>query len=420
MKLRVVLVGGLIVVALATACGPSQSSQPRARRPGPGAVEPSQQMLDDAARDFVTVRDGFLEWYLESYPVRASELGIHAHDDRLPALDRAAVQRRIDDLLDWLSDLEQVPFVLMREENRYDYAVLEYALRAELLDLEELRSWANEPAVYTRTIAGAIASVAEREYAPLDERLEALRNRMQAAVTTLEAARENLTSPPALWTELAVEDARGLVHYLDATLPGILAAQGAGAAGTAENAGVEPARQRLVAALGEHVDWLERDLLPRSTGTYRLGRYLFQRKLLYEEHVTLAVEELEQINDEAIAEYQDRVEQVAAEIDSDRSAREVMDSITHLYPDPAELIPTAREMMEEVRVWVETSGVVTLPDAGSPTVRESPAYARGAFAFLDAPGPFESPALEAFYNLTNVLPEWSDEQIRQHMSYFNY
>jgi uncharacterized protein (DUF885 family) len=414
---RVTLIGALIGLGIASACGPGAPPSGGERRPTPGAFEPTQAMIEDALQDFETVRDGFIDWHLETHPVRASELGLHSYDSRMPDLSRVGIQRRIDDLLDWLGDLERITFDLMREEARYDYAVMEYALRAELLDLEELRSWASNPMMYTRVIATGLSSVARREYAPMEERLGALRDRLQGALGTLESARENLESPPALWTELAVADTRGLADYVEGPLPEMLEAQ----AGSPVNQDdLDAARSRLVAALREHADWLENDLLPRSTGTYRLGRYLLERKLLYEEHLSLTVEDLDRLNGEAIAEYQERLAQVAAEVDPERSVAEVVDSITHVYPPPEELLSTARAMMDSVRAWVETSGVVPLTTQGSPLVRESPAYARGAFAYLDPPGPFETGDLDAYYFITNVLPEWTEEQKRQHMSYFNY
>lgn len=420
MKRREALVLTILVLATATACGPAPQTGPERGRPTPGQVEPSQAMIDQAAREFAAVRDGFLDWYLEAYPVGASELGIHTYDARLPDLSRPAIQARIDDLLDWLGDLEQVPFALMREDNRYDYAVMEYALRAALLELEEERSWANDPIAYTQTIASGISAVVKREYAPLDERTTALAARMAAAPGILEAARQNLDTPPELWTRLAIADTRGLAEYLETAVPAALEAQGMGGDAAGDGTGLETARTGLIDALREHAAWLEDDLLPRSTGTYRLGRYLLERKLLYEEHVSLGVEELDRINNEKIAEYQDRVAEVAAEIDPDQSVREVMDSVVHEFPAPDDLLATAREMMEEARAWVETSDIVTLHPGAEPVVRESPPFARDAFAYLDAPGPFESADLDAFYYITNVLPGWTEEQKRQHMSYFNY
>jgi uncharacterized protein (DUF885 family) len=50
-----------------------------------------------------------------------------------------------------------------------------------------------------------------------------------------------------------------------------------------------------------------------------------------------------------------------------------------------------------------------------------PTYARKfAFAAMNTPGPFEPPnANQAYYWVTPTEPEWSDEQVENHMKFFN-
>ena len=406
----------IVALALAAACAPASDDEARPQRPVPRVQAPTEQEIEEAVEDFHEVREGFLEWYFEAHPVRASELGVHDYHARLPALDRRGVQRRIDDLLEWLADLEQIRFDLMRGDDRYDYAVLEYGIRGELLDLEEARTWANDPGTYTETLARGLAAVADRQYAPLADRTGALAARMGGGIRLLEAARANVQSPPRLWTQLAVEDARGLIAYLESGLPAMLAAQGA----EGFPAELEEPRSRLRTALEAHVEWLSTQLTPRATGSYRLGRYLLERKLLYTEHVSLELGELERLNTDAIAEYRRRMVEVAREIDPDRSVQAIMDSINADGPAPSELLSAAREMTARARDWTVESGVVEVPRDSLPTVRETLPFARERFSSMNAPGPFDDPGLAAFYNLTNALPDWDEERRREHMTYFSW
>jgi uncharacterized protein (DUF885 family) len=395
-------------------CGPAPEDG-RPERPSPGAMEPPPELVDRAEQDFGEARDAFIEWYLETHPIRATELGVHDYDGRLPALDRAGVQTRIDDLLDWIQELEAIPFDLMTGPDRYDYAILEFALRGELLELEEVRSWVTDPRRYTGVIATGLSSIAEHDYAPASERVEPLQSRMRGSVDLLNAARENLRSPPELWTRLAREEAGALVRYLEEGLPAALEAQAG-----APVAGLDPARERLIGALREYGQWLETDLLPRSTGQFQLGRYLLQRKLLYDEHLSLTVDELERLNEQAIASYQARVDEVAESIDPTRSPRAILDSIARVHPSGEELIPAVQDLVESLRDWTRSSEVVTLPESELPVVRETPAHARGAFAYLDAPGPFEEAPLEAHLYITNAGPEWTEAERDTYLTYFNY
>lgn len=410
-RLIPLLISTLVVAA---ACSPASDEPSRPPRPQPG-MEPTQRDIEEAAEDFDEVRNGFLAWYFEAHPVRASELGVHDYDARLPVMDRRGIQRRIDDLLEWLADLEQIRFDAMEGEDRYDYAILEYGIRAELLELEEARGWANDPTLYTTILARGLATVADQEYAPLQERVKSLIARMSDGTRLLEAVRANVQSPPQLWTELAIEKARGLVAYLERGFSATLAKQ----ADSRLPEGLEEARAQLIEELEAHIEWLSNDLLARSTGTYRLGRYLLERKLLYSEHVSLQLNELERLNADAIAKYRERAVEVAREIDPDRSVRAIMDSIAAVGPTAEELLPTAREVVARARDWTVESGVVGVPRATLPTVRETLPFARDAFSSLDAPGPFGGQELEAFYNLTNARPEWDEERRREHMTYFS-
>lgn len=412
MHLRTTL---LAVLILALGCSPSSSDGgPQGPAPAGTVPEPTEQDITAAAEDFDEVRAGYLEWYFEAHPVRATELGVHDHDGRLPSMSRTGIQRRIDSLLEWLADIEQIRFDLMRDEYRYDYAVLEYGIRSELLDLEEARSWANDPGVYTEVIGRGLASVAEREYTSLEQRTGALHGRLTAARGVLESARENVRRPPRVWTELALADARGLLEYLQG-LPSLLADQGM----DAPPSGLESARRALMSDLEAYIDWMATDLLPRSSGTFRLGRYLLQRKLLYSDHVSLSLEELERLNANAINEYRQELAEVAEAIDPDRSPAEIIDSIVRVGPGPDGLLEAARSATVAARDWVRTSGVVELLRDDPPVVRESPPWARKAFASLDAPGPFESEELDAFLNLTTARETWDERQVEEHMSYFS-
>lgn len=412
MRVRLSLAVGVL---LASACGSPPEPRPPVNQPLE-ALRPTEEQVRRVAEQFGTLETGFLEWYHDAYPVRATNLGIHEADGRLPAQDRQAIQERIDDLLDWLAQVERVPLTMLEDARRFDYAVLEFAIRGELLTLEEVRPWANDPRHYTGLVADGLASVAIREYAPVGQRARSIAARMREALLVLEAARTNLRRPPRLWTEVAIADTRGLMAWLEA-LPEALSAQGGGEV-VGEVIASEAAA--LMDALDAHVAWLESDLLPRSNGDFRLGPYLFQRKLLYDEHVNLSVEELDRLNEQKIAEYQEWVARTAAEIDPSRTPRAIMDSLTAVHPFPEELIPTARSIMLEARDWLRASGVVPLPTDEVPQVVETPPYRRGGFASMDAPGPFSEAGLEAYYYITNVDPDWTEEQKQQHLTYFNY
>jgi len=370
--------------------------------------------------DFHAFVDDFLRWHFQDQPVRATRLGIHEHNHTLPDLTREGHQRRAEEFRGWLGRLEDIDRRALALDDRLDHQVLEYVIRGNLLELEEIRWWTKQPSTYTGTISGAISALADRDFAPVEERVEAILARQAGIPALIDAARENLTEVPELWARQAVAAARGTARYFVEDLPRALEAHGFRDA-PADLRGRFTRENGAAAALVEAFsEWLERELVSRADGDFRLGRDLFERKLRYDEHVELSADRLREINEREIRRYRDWITEVARELDPDRSPAQVMDEITSNFPSPQELIPTAERYQLELQEFIRERGIVTLPTDDRPTVRETPDYARGGFASMSTPGAFETRATEAYYNITNVLTEWTEEQKREHLTYFNY
>jgi len=142
-------------------------------------------------------------------------------------------------------------------------------------------------------------------------------------------------------------------------------------------------------------------------------------KLRLEEFYEGSSAELWAKNEAAILYYQDWVNRIAAELDPTLSVEEVMRQVTADFPEPEDLIETARGMLVDAREFVRVKQIVSLPSERLPVVRATPEYARQGFASMSTPGPLEHVGTEAYYNITNVDPDWTPSQKREHMTYFN-
>ncbi|TVP56431.1 MAG: DUF885 domain-containing protein [Gemmatimonadales bacterium] len=396
-----VVLFGLLTLPLLAACG--------------GLTE------EEAHRQaYHTLVDDFLEWHFADNPVRATRLGIHDHNHALPDLSREAHERRAADLNQWLRSFGAIDPEMLELDDRLDFQVLDQAIRAELLEIEEIRWWTKQPSIYIGTISGGISVMADRSFAPIEERARHILTRQGQVGRILAAARENLDEVPELWAESAVSQARGTARYLREDLVRALDDQGLEEASLELRSQLQRNSQAVADSIDAFADWLESDLLPRADGDFRLGAELFERKLWLDEHVELTVDELREINEREIERYHEWIAEVAAEIDPDRDPADVMAEITSDFPSEDELVETAERYQDELQEFIRANAIVTLPTDDQPTVRETPDYARGGFASMSMPGPFETEATEAYYNITNVLPDWTDEQKREHLTYFNY
>lgn len=384
------------------------------------APEPAPTAMPTPAdAEFTRFAREYLDWYFVQNPVRATGLGLHHSDTRLPDLSAEAHARKTAALHGWLERLGRINRSALTGDAALDVRVLENALRADLLELEEVREWRRNPMVYNGTIVYGLTSLSSREFAPVEERMRSLMARMAGIPAVIASAKANLADVPRLWAVQAVRDTRGTVSYLGKDLHAALEAQGLARVEAPLREQFEAARQKAEAEVEDFARWLEKDLLLRATGDFRLGKALFEKKLALEEHVELSAEQLRDINERAIRYYQEWVAREAARVDPAKTPAQVMQAITQNHPPAEELIPTARRQLEEVQRFVIDKQLVTLPSQRLPTVRETPPYARMGFASMDTPGPFEQRATEAYYNITNVEPDWTPEQKAQHLTYFS-
>jgi uncharacterized protein (DUF885 family) len=361
----------------------------------------------------------YLDWYYARHPVRATGLGIHRYDRELPDLSAEAHERKARELRDWLVRLERIDRAALTGDAVLDVRILENSLRADLLELEEVRSWRRNPMVYNSALVYGLSSLSSREFAPVEERMRSLLARMAGIPAIIAAARANLADVPKPWAEQALKDTRGTVTYLRRDLPQALEAQGLARVDARLREEFETARKKAEAEVEDFARWLEREVLPQARGDFRLGKALFEKKLALEEHVELSAEQLRDINEAAIRHYHAWVAREAARLNPKLTPAQAMETIAKDHPTAEELIPLARQQLQEVQRFVLDKGLVTLPSDRLPTVRETPPYARMGFASMDTPGPFEERATEAFYNITNVEPDWTPEQKAQHLTYFN-
>ena len=96
-------------------------------------------------------------------------------------------------------------------------------------------------------------------------------------------------------------------------------------------------------------------------------------------------------------------------------------AIQHDHPTAASLLPDIRSHLETIRAFVVDHNIIDIPSAVRPTVAETPEYLReGSFASSDNPGPFEVLGAQAYYYVTPVDPQWTDQQKDEWLTSFNY
>jgi uncharacterized protein (DUF885 family) len=358
--------------------------------------------------------DDYLGYLYEHRPTAATFDGVHAHDDLLEDYSRAATDRHARDLGGFARRLASIRADGLSAEARLDRAMLNADIHARQLELERTRNHERNPQLYADLLATTLAGQVVFDYAPVAERGRRLVSKLRQAPTLVNAARDNVKDPPGLFVKTAVETLRGLLTFLDVDLPRALAdLDDLSILGDLADASAEAS-----AAIGSYADWLEKEAGPRAKGSFRLGRELFAARLEVEEGLDISLEKLLQIAERELQETEETFTRVVQR-QGRESPQDLWERLKREHPAAGSLVSAARAQVNELKAFLATSGLVSVPDGEPLLVAPTPPFYRWTFASLWCPGPFETRPVRAYYYLTDADPAWPEERQEQHLRDFN-
>ena len=348
--------------------------------------------------------------YFAFDPAFATTWGLHQYDRFLPDRSRAAIDREVARTRKALAAAKAFPVAQLGDSARIDYDLFARQVEGHLFDLTEIRRWENDPGTYN--YAGAIFALMARNYAPPEKRLTLVTTRLTQVPKLLESGRQNVKNPPALFASFAAEDFEGTIDFLDHEVPVAFAA----VKNPALWSRYEAAKKIAESATREYVTWIQKDLVPRAKGSYVLGEERYRKKLHYDEMVDVPVDSLLQIGERELERLEARYADCAKRIDPKATPEELLERMRRDHPAAAELIPYATSLLEDIRSYCISSHFVGVPSEVRCIVRPTPSFdASRSFASLDSPGPFETKASEAYYNITLPGSGWDSARVEQHL-----
>jgi uncharacterized protein (DUF885 family) len=350
-------------------------------------------------------------------PTGATDLGFHEYDAQIEDRSAAAYKKRSEILKAELAQLTALRQGELTAQEAIDAELLDSSIRAEILELDTMKSWQSNPMEYVGLPGSAVDSLMMRNFAPPAERLRSLTARLAGVPAILTAMKENVSNPPKEFTDLSIRMASGSVGFFNNEV----AAWAKDAAGgdTAALEAFTKANAAAAESMNNAVDWLQSDLLPRSKGSYAIGTKNFETKLRYEEMVDIPIDQLLAIGEATLNRDYQALMETAKQIDPKRPPVEVIKHLSDEHPSAADLIPFCKKTVEGTRQFVLDKKIVTIPSMVLPIVRDTPPYARsGSFASMSTPGPFETKATEAYYYVTPPEKGWSATQTEEFMRLF--
>jgi uncharacterized protein (DUF885 family) len=354
--------------------------------------------------------------YFPLNPTVATQDGVHQYDSEMEDYSQAGQAAAAKKLREFVSRVEQFPAQGLRPVDAADRQILIGRINSDLLTLEIIRPLEKNPDAYSAGVTTSVYLLMNRKFAPADERLRSTVEREKKIPGILAIARENLTNPPRIYTEIAIQQLPGIIGFYTKDVP--LAFADAKDPETK----MEFARSNaeVIAALNKYEEWLKTDLLARSHGEFRIGAETFAKKLEYEDMVETPLDRLLEIGMADLVKNQAAMRKLANEIDPRKTPEQVMTELASMHPAPDRLMETFRATFDGLITFIRQKYIITIPNGLQPIVQETPPFERATTtASMDTPGPFETKATEAYFNVTLPGPGDSPAEAASLMAGFN-
>jgi uncharacterized protein (DUF885 family) len=348
----------------------------------------------------------YFKGYFELYPTDAIYYGIEGFDHLLNDYSDESYRAEKAFVEHSLKKLRQIPIKELDRDQAVDYALLEGRLTIERYEHAKEDYRLKWPDTYLPTDAIYILTVR-----PVKDLAGSLLSRLNRSPQVIRQGIANLSraeaSPPRLWTEMAVEAAKGGIRFLE-SLPNHPKVQAEVHDSGALQIGIDKAKN----AIAEFASFLERDLLPRSRGVYAVGEEHYNLLLGKKHFLEHNAQSLLASGEALFGRTKRELTALAEELAPGKGIEEVARRVQENHPSADEILPVYERAMKTAREFVKEKKLVSFPPKEELHVVPTPEFRRHEipFAAYLSPSPKDPDQVGYYY----VTPVTDDDLLREH------
>jgi len=349
---------------------------------------------------------GFFKKYFELHPTDAIYYGVEGYDHLLNDYSDKSYKAEKIFVQESLRKLRQIPTTDLTPDEAIDYALLEGRLTIQSYEQAKEDYRLKQPDTYSPIDAIYILTVrATNDFVGnLISRLNRTPALIQQGITNLNRKDAN---PPKLWTENALEGAKGGISFLD-SLPHHPKVQAAAIDANMLGTALEKAKS----AIADFADFLQRHLLPRSNASYAVGEEHFNLLLKKKHFLDHDAQSLLTLGENLFAKTKPELEALAEELAPGKGVEAVAKAIQENHPSSDQILTVYDRAMTAARDFVREKKLVNFPTKEELRVVHTPVFRRHEipFAAYLSPSPKDPDQVGYYY----VTPVTDDDLLREH------
>jgi uncharacterized protein (DUF885 family) len=371
----------------------------------------------------------YLDKKFAAHPLDATRAGDHRFDHLLDDLSpkaRAADRERTKDTLAELP--KRIDKAKLSRSGQIDYEILEHSLQYDLWQADNTRPFEQDPRTYNDYISDSVYLILTQSTLPKERNVENAAKRLAFIPQVVAAAKESLKDTPEVFVKTAILQNRGAIAFYEGGLFEL----------TGETPGLSDLRaaaRPVIAALKEYQTFLEKDLLPRARGDWRLGKERFYRKLELELDAGLTADEVLAEAEREFARVEREMYTIAKQMwgqrfpgkalppDDEDGRREtilrVVADVSKEHGKPEDLVRDAKAAVASVKKFIADNDILRLPEPDNCRVIEMPEFQRGnTTAYLQPAPPLDEKA-SSYYAISPPPKQWNERQVATHLEEYN-
>ncbi|MFY7952630.1 MAG: DUF885 domain-containing protein [Armatimonadaceae bacterium] len=365
----------------------------------------------------------YLDGEFQRHPSFASAAGSHEYDDRLDDLSASARALDREEAKKWKAKLDAFDTSKLTDAGKLDLRIWKHAVTSQLdLWAMGLDPFEYDPRVMGTYLSDSVFLLLTQSTLPRERNVENAAKRIEyipklVAAATDKSDKTLFSKAPKILTEIAIKRNAGAIAFYEKEIFEL----------AKENPATSPLKEpckKAMAALKDYQTFLEKDVLPRSTGDWRIGKDAFAKKLTLELDAGYTADEVIQMAEAEEVRVGREMYYVAKQLwsklfpgvalppDDEPGRREtiakVLDKLGDDHGKPDEIVGDAKKTVAKIKEFITAKKILTLPDPDRCEVILMPEFQRGFSAAYLNPAPALDPKANSLYAVAPPPSDWPE------------
>jgi uncharacterized protein (DUF885 family) len=371
----------------------------------------------------------FLDQRFALRPMEATEMGDHRFDSQLEDLSPEGRSRWLEQTRRTLQSLPKaVSYQRLSRAGQIDYEILRHSLQAEEWLTENFHPFEEDTRCYNGYINDSVYLLLTQSTLPKETNVANCIARMAQIPRIVAVAQRTLKNPPRAHTETAIKQNRGAIGFYEHDLFTF-------AGETSQSDALHAAAVPVVSALKEYQQFLEKNLLPRANGEWRIGSKKFARKLELELDAGVSADQVMTDAENEFNRVQRDMYVVARQLWSHYFLRQplppddavgrqltvqrVLEAVAKEHCRPDELVHEMERRVASLKQFISANDILRLPEPDHCKVIEMPEFKRGnSTAYMEAPAPLD-PNGTGHLAVSPPPSDWDAKRVTSYLEEYN-